>query len=214
MGATVIEGSFASCDWEYTIETLRKQSTRYRINEDGEYEVDDDHFYDGTIYPVSRWAYQGEVDDTSLMGWCLNSHLMSLCDNLDYGAGVIVRGRKVGYELCRPIIENLNGGVKNYRKYFKDSKASHVLLTEKYNSGRGAYVDAVAEGDYNFVKWRAMAGIERHPYRAYIICNRAGDVIRVRNRVQRVADTKQKTQDGKLYIHAVYNYYWAACTPT
>lgn len=85
MGATIITGSFSSGDCGQTIENLRKASTRYIINENGEREVDEDHFYDGTIYPIGNWKDFGDVDDINMSANEIRDKLDEIGMRLGYG---------------------------------------------------------------------------------------------------------------------------------
>lgn len=214
MGATIITGSFSSGDCGQTIENLRKASTRYIINENGEREVDEDHFYDGTIYPIANWKNFGDVDDINMSANEIRDKLDEIGMRLGYGNGAILRGHKVGYDLCRPNIECIDGHLVGYQDYFRGYRDKYVLLSEEYSASRGVYVSCIYSGDYDKVVNKAKERLWIYPYKRFVICDRAGKLRRASNKIRRVASTNQRDEMGKLKVKRVYNFYWVAVSPT
>lgn len=214
MGATIITGSFSSGDCMQTIENLRKASTRYIINENGEREVDEDHFYDGTIYPIADWKNFGNVDDINMSVNEIQDKLDEIGMRLGYGNGAILRGHKVGYDLCRPNIECIDGHLVGYQDYFRGNRDKYVLLSEEYSASRGVYVRCIYSGDYDKVVNKAKERLWFSPYKRFVICDRAGKLRRASSKIRRVASTNQRGERGKLKVVSVYNFYWVAVSPT
>lgn len=209
----MIFGEFSSSDWQSTITKLRKDATTYQLNENYELEIDNSHFHDGTIYPVAQWDLRGRYPD-ELSHSDIYRYLCCDSIGLEYCHGVIFQGRQVGYDLFRPQIEKLKCKIPDYQKFFKFVPVMYILLTEKYSTQCGAFIDMIACGGYNMMIEKAFEKLRENPSERYLICDVAGNLKCVSCRVRRVSETNQKSEPDKLYVKPVYNYYWAANAPS
>lgn len=216
MGATTVEGSFSSSNWEQTINQLQDEERRYYRDENGNMVEDTDYaIYSGTILSIDSWnlikMHNSSEEEILAEIWDEED------DEDDWGEykyfdkweGVVAEGPLVGYDLYTPTFNTLSSLPFNYKQYIDIKKGEYALLEYVKNRVGEGEIRVLKQGDLKSCQEEAGWKLGIYTDKVYVICGNRGRHYKCFNTVKRVKNTTRKDECGKLKIKEVHNYYYA-----
>ena len=215
MGATTVEGSFSSSNWEQTINQLQDEERRYYRDENGNMVEDTDYaIYSGTILSIDSWnlikMHNSSVEEIETEIWQEDEDDdWQSYKHFDKWEGVVAEGPLVGYDLYTPTFNRLESLPFNYREYINMKKGEYALLEYVRNRRGEGEIIVLKQGNLEECQREASEELYYNTDKVYVICGNRGRHYKCFNTVKRVKNTTKKSECGKLKIKEVHNYYYA-----